>query len=370
MTEQLPRALSPFVTFAAQLRANHFAVAPEQTQGFIAAVGLLGPRTMQDIYRAAVALLAPPIERRDEFDALFRMVFHGQTLAGNASTDPDDDELQAFDDKGAGEEPPLADEERESGGEATRGEVLHARVFAGSGDSDTLRRFGRDAPALLPRRLSRRRKSARHGMAPDMQRALRDSVRRDGELIELPMLAKRRRQRRILLLLDVSGSMKLQTEAHMRFAHTLARAGDQVEVFTLGTRLTRITRALKLRHRDQAFATASALVADWDGGTRLGDALEAYLAVPRFAGFARGALVIMVSDGLERGDPAVLVSATSHLQRLAWAILWLSPLAAEPGVLPETEALTALIPSLAHLGSAADLRNLCAEVLAFSRRAA
>jgi uncharacterized protein with von Willebrand factor type A (vWA) domain len=370
MSEKLPRALTPFLAFAAQLRANWFAVAPEQTQGFIAAVGLLGPRSMPDIHHAAVALFAPPIERRAEFDALFRMIFHGQALAGNALADPEEDELQAFDDKGAGDEPPLDDRDRESGGEAAHGEVLHARVFAGLGDSATLRRFGRTAPGLLPRRASRRWKSARHGTTPDLRRALRESVRRDGEVIELPMLVMRRRQRRVLLLIDVSGSMKLQTEAHMRFAHTLARAGEQVEVFTLGTRLTRITRALRLRHSEQAFAAAAALVADWDGGTRLGDALEAFLSVPRFAGFARGALVIMVSDGLERGDPAVLIAATRRLQRLAWAILWLSPLATEPGVLPETEALSALIPSLAHLGSAADLQHLCAEVLAFSRRAA
>jgi uncharacterized protein with von Willebrand factor type A (vWA) domain len=111
-------------------------------------------------------------------------------------------------------------------------------------------------------------------------------------------------------------------------------------------------------------------VADWDGGTRLGDALEAFLAVPRFAGFARGSMVMIVSDGLERGDPTVLISATRRLQRLAWAIVWLSPLAGESGFVPETQALSALLPSLAHLGSAAGLQQLCSEVLAFSRRAA
>jgi len=370
MNDSLPQALSPFLRFCTLLRAHRFAVAPEQTQGFIAAVGILGPRSIQDIYRAGLALLAPPIERRDEFDALFRLVFHGQTLAGAASTEPEDDELQAFDDRDGGEEPPEGEEDKESGGEATRGETLHARVFAGLGESATLQRFAKQAPGILPRRPARRRRTARRGAVPDMRRALREAVRRDGEVIELPMLAKRRRQRRILLLLDVSGSMKAQTEAHMRFAHTLARAGDQVEVFTLGTRLTRITRALKLRHRGQAFHIASGLVADWDGGTRLGDALEAFLAIPRFTGFARGSLVLVISDGLERGDPAALVAATRRLQRLAWAILWLSPLAATPGYTPETEALSALIPSLAHLGSAADVQRLCAEVLAFSRRAA
>lgn len=370
MSETLPHALAPFLRFASVLRASHFAVAPEQTQGFIAAVGLLGPRSMLDIYRAGLALFAPPVERRNEFDALFRLVFHGQTLAGAASAEPDDDEVQAFDERDGGDEPPEDEEEKESGGEATRGELLHVRAFAGLGESETLHRFGREAPSLLPRRTVRRRRPARHGIALDMRRALREAVRRDGEVMNLPMLARRRRQRRILLLLDVSGSMKAQTEAHMRFAHTLARAADQLEVFTLGTRLTRITRALKLRHRERAFAMASTLVADWDGGTRLGEALQSFLAVPRFAGFARGALLIVISDGLERGDAGVLLDVSRRLQRLAWAILWLTPLAATPGFNPETEALSALVPHLAHLGSAADLQRLCAEVLAFSRRAA
>ncbi len=98
MTEPLPRAARPFVQFATLLRANGFAVAPEQTQAFIAAVGLLGPVTMRDIHRAALPTLAPPPERRDEFDALFRLLFHGQTLAAPSDAEPEDDEdLQILD---------------------------------------------------------------------------------------------------------------------------------------------------------------------------------------------------------------------------------------------------------------------------------
>jgi uncharacterized protein with von Willebrand factor type A (vWA) domain len=370
VTEALPPALSPFVAFAGVLRANGFSVAPEQTQGFIAAVGLLGPRSIRDVHRAAVALFAPPPEQREVFDALFRMIFLGQTLAAPPTADPDEEELQAFDDRDGAMEPPEADEEREAGAEATGVEKLTMRVFAGVGESEALRRFQRAAPRTLPRRASRRRRAARAGASADFRRALREAVRRDGEVVRLPMLSRRQRQRRILLLVDVSGSMKSSTESQLRFAHALMRSAERLEAFTVGTRLTRVTRALKARNRDQALALASTLVADWDGGTRLGDALQAFLSVPRFASFARGALVVVLSDGLERGDPAALIDAVARLRRLAWAILWLTPLAADASYVPQTEALVAILPDISHLGSAADTGALCREVLEFSRRAA
>ena len=167
----------------------------------------------------------------------------------------------------------------------------------------------------------------------------------------------------MLLLIDVSGSMKEQTDSTLRFAHSLAQATDRFEVFTLGTRLTRITRALRRRRADQALSLASSLVSDWDGGTRLGDALQAFLSVPRFAGFSRGALVVVLSDGLERGDPAAFVDAMARLSRLAWAVLWLSPLATSSDYTPETSALQAVLPYIDRLGDGSSAASLCREVL-------
>ena len=138
--------------------------------------------------------------------------------------------------------------------------------------------------------------------------------------------------------------MKARTEAHLRFAHALVRAADRIEVFTIGTRLTRVTRALQLKNREQALATASGLVSDWDGGTRIGDALQAFLAVPRFAGAARGAVVLILSDGLERGDPKAMTDAVKRLAARAWHLSWMTPLAADPGYRPETAALKSILP--------------------------
>ncbi len=366
----LPRPLLPFLAFCSLLRTNGFPVAPEQTESFVAAVGLLGPRAIGDVHRAAVATLAPVPERREEFDALFRLVFLGQTVAAAASRDPDsEDEVEAFEDREAGAAPPDIADEEQSGAAATGAERLFARQFGEQTDDETLRRFGRAVAAALPRRRSRRLAGAKTRGRLDMRRALREAVRRDGEVVRLPVLQRRQTQRRVLLLIDVSGSMKDRTDTHLRFAHALTRATDRIEVFTLGTRLTRITRAMRRRSRDQALAMASTLVADWDGGTRLGDALQAFLAVPRFAGFARGALCIVLSDGLERGDPSAMTDAMAQMSRLAWATLWLTPLAGDDGYTAETSALKAALPYLDRLGDASSLERLCGEILRFERKA-
>ena len=369
--EPLPRAVRPFVEFATLLRRNGFAVATGQTQTFIAAVGLLGPRSMQDVHQAALATLAPSPERRDEFDGLFRFHFLGQSLAAPAPGDPDeDDELQALDERDGALEPPEADEERDVGAEATSIEALSLRRFRPGDESSLLRQFTRHAPRGLPRQKSYRRRASHSGDTWDMRRLLRDAVKRDGEVLSLPKRARGTRQRRILGLVDVSGSMKAQTDTYLRFAHALARAAERIELFTIGTRLTRVTRALRHKQRDQALDLAATLVADWDGGTRLGDALRACLDVPRFAAFARGAVVIVLSDGLERGEVSVLREAVEHLSRLAWRIVWLTPLAGDAGYRPQTAGLQAILPYISRLGDGSGTERLCGEILDIARSAA
>jgi uncharacterized protein with von Willebrand factor type A (vWA) domain len=195
---------------------------------------------------------------------------------------------------------------------------------------------------------------------------MKEAIRNDGEIFRLPKLTRRQRRRNILLLVDVSGSMKTRTEAHLRFAHALVRAADRVEVFTIGTRLTRVTNALRLKNREQALAAASSVVSDWDGGTRIGDALQAFLAVPRFAGYSRGAVVLILSDGLERGDPKAMTDAVKRLAARAWHLSWLSPLAAEPGYRPETAALKSILPHLDALAAAGSTDRLCHHVLSLA----
>jgi uncharacterized protein len=167
-------------------------------------------------------------------------------------------------------------------------------------------------------------------------------------------------------MIDVSGSMKQRSDANLAFAHALVQAAARIEVFTFGTRLTRVTRALRRKNREQALAEASATVADWDGGTRIGDALLSFLAVPRFATYARGAAVVILSDGLERGDPQAMIQAVRRLAARAWRIDWLTPLAGDPGYRPETQALAAVRPLLGSLMDGSSTESLCRHVLTLS----
>lgn len=356
----IPRATQPFVDFAQALRTHGFRVAPEQVTSWLAAIGLLGPRDMRDLRRAAHATLAPPHDRQALFDALFDRHFLG--VGGREDGPTDTEEIVARDDDGVPELARLG-EQRPSGQRPAILEALATRSLRGEGDDATLARFRRALPAGLPHRRGYRRRAAHSGPTIDVRRMMQDAVRHDGEALTLPRRSRKPRPRRILLLIDVSGSMKARTDANLRFAHALVQAAPRVEVFAFGTRLTRLTRALRLRHRAQALAEAAAQVPDWDGGTRIGDALAAFLAIPRFAGQARGAHALIVSDGLERGDPATLVAAVRALRARAWRLDWLTPLASDPRYRPETAAMRAIVPMLDALRAGHDTASLCRAVL-------
>ncbi|KUF09830.1 vWA domain-containing protein [Pseudoponticoccus marisrubri] len=362
----IPRALDPFLAFPQALRAAGYPASPDRTETFLAAVGLLGPRAIGDIRRAAHAVYGPGPERAEMFDAVFDMVFLGRALPAPAAGEPE--ELPASYDAAGLEEQILPEDEDPSGGEATAAERLFARELAAGDEDAVLRRFRRALPSHLPRRRSRRMAPGK-GRLADARRTFREMLRRDGEVTRLPTRRRLARQRRVLLLIDVSGSMKDSTDGALRLAHALVQGAERAECFTLGTRLTRVTRALRHRNRDQALMLASGLVADWDGGTRLGEALAMFLSVPRFAAHARGALVIVVSDGLERGGPEALTAAMMRLSALAWSVLWLSPLAADPAYRPETGAMRAILPMLDRLGAGHTPPALAAEILDFSKGA-
>ena len=145
------------------------------------------------------------------------------------------------------------------------------------------------------------------------------------------------------------------------------RVAEQLEVFTLGTRLTRATPALRHANPTRALERASALIADIDGGTRIGEALTAFLAVPRYAGFTRGAAVVVLSDGLEIGAPDALISAARRLERLAWRLDWLSPLT--PDGVPQTQAMQAILPYLTRLGDGTSTQAIVDHLLTMAEAA-
>jgi uncharacterized protein with von Willebrand factor type A (vWA) domain len=161
--------------------------------------------------------------------------------------------------------------------------------------------------------------------------------------------------------------MKARTEENLRLAHALAQAAPQIEVFTFGTRLTRVTRPMRLKRREQALVAAAGIVSDFDGGTRIGDALQAFLAVPRFAGYGRGAATLIISDGLERGDSLSLADAVARLSRRAWRLSWLTPLARGKNFKPQTEALIAISRFVDDMVDGSSTPAIVDHVLALAR---
>jgi uncharacterized protein with von Willebrand factor type A (vWA) domain len=199
---------------------------------------------------------------------------------------------------------------------------------------------------------------------PDLRRTVRDAKRTGGETLRLRTRRPRKRPRRLVLLLDVSGSMDPYARVLVRFAHAAVLARRHVEVFTLGTRLTRVTRQLSGPDPDLAVAAAAAEVADWSGGTRLGDVMGDFNDRWGIAGLARGAVVVILSDGWDRGDPDRLAEEMERLHRVTHSIVWVNPLKAAPGYEPLARGMAAALPhvdrfvaghSLAALADLADL---------------
>ena len=268
-----PYGLDFLVGFATYLRGRGFTISPDQTIGFVEGVSLLGARDPEAVKRVALAMFSVPHERFEAFDLLFRAYFLGEALQFEQAGEDRDDSLEVRED--AGLQPVEIEEKGEavSGLEATEIEILSHRVLDAGGENEALNRFRRLAPRMLPARKTGRYVRSRRGPGIDMRRAVREASRLDGDLARIPMRRRKIRQRRIVLLIDVSGSMKEQSESSLRFAHALSRASERFEAFSLGTRLTRITSALDHRDRELALRHASRLIADLDGGTRIGESL-------------------------------------------------------------------------------------------------
>ena len=224
--------------------------------------------------------------------------------------------------------------------------------------------------ALLAPRVARRRSNRR---VPggcdrlDVHRTVRRMLRDGGEPSELRYARRRDRPRRLVLLLDVSGSMGPYADALLRFAHAAVRvAPATTEVFTMGTRLTRVTRQLRLRDPDAALRAAAAAVPDWSGGTRLGEALRAFLDLWGQRGTARQAVVLLASDGWERGDAVLLGEQLGRLRRLAHCVVWINPHKGKDGFAPLTAGMLAALPHLDELiaGHSFQALSNVAEVIA------
>jgi uncharacterized protein len=221
---------------------------------------------------------------------------------------------------------------------------------------------------IAPSRPSRRYRPSTRGARFDLQRTLRRSLRTQGEPFHRAWRERRVRRRPLVLILDVSGSMAPYARPLVEFAHAAATAGRKVEVFCFGTRLTRVTRAVKTRDPQQALAAVGSVVTDWEGGTRIGDSLKDLLDRWSTRTALRGSVVVLCSDGLERGDPNLLTGQMARLSRLAHRVLWLNPLKGSPRYEPLARGMVASLPYVDVFLPAHNLESL--EALAGSLRLA
>jgi len=253
---------------------------------------------------------------------------------------------------------------------ASRVEVLRHRDLGrlSTVERDEVRRLLALLAPMAPSRPSRRYRRAHRG-GVDPRRTATAILRAGGEPVRLVRHRPRTRPRRLVLLVDVSGSMAPYADAVLRFAHAAVRHRPHAtDVYSVGTRLTRITTALRARDTEVALSAAGALIPDWRGGTRLGDGLTAFLRRYGHRGVARRAVVVVFSDGWERGDLEPLRAAAAHLARLAYRVVWVSPHAGRPGFAPLAGGLAAVLPYLDALVAGHSLAAL-AELVAEVRRA-
>jgi uncharacterized protein with von Willebrand factor type A (vWA) domain len=226
------------------------------------------------------------------------------------------------------------------------GEILRQRDF-GQYSEDELaeaRRFLSEMRWSVTRRRSRRTRPSGRGRKLDVRRSIRRSVARGGELLDLAWRGPKRKRRQIVLLCDISGSMDRYTRMLLHFLHSMETSDERVEVFVFGTRLTRITRALHRRDPDRAIAAVSKDVRDFSGGTRIGESLRAFNRQWARRVLGHGAIVIMISDGWDRGDPELLSREMQRLQRESYRLIWLNPLLGSENYQPLTRGIRAALP--------------------------
>ena len=345
-------ARAHLTSFLNALQSAGLPLTPADRVDFPRAMTLMPLREIDDLYWTARTTLVSGIDQIETFDRVFDAWFRAGSLPEIVVNEPEQDEESEAEHPHASQEGAVPIELGEgTGSAASHHELLQRRALdrASRDERELWLRMQRAAATSLPVMRGRRRRPGRVGML-DVREVLRDSMRSEGEIMRLSYRRRPPRQRRVLLLIDVSGSLKANSPANLRFAHALVHGAERAEVFTFGTRLTRITSVLCHADVDEALARLSSHIFDFDGGTRIGGAFEEFLGNSRYLALARGALILVISDGLERGDPDLMADTTRRLSRLGHRLVWLTPLLADPSYRPLTRGMRAILGDLDALG--------------------
>jgi uncharacterized protein with von Willebrand factor type A (vWA) domain len=343
--------------FGRLLRRAGLDVDPGQTTTFVRALRLLGLDDQRDVRVAGRTIFVRRAEDQAIYDAAFDLFWRRPGGLGRLSGQLP--RIRQSEDRGTlrggpGQPDGPASEENVA---TVRPRMASARELLRTADFAALTpEESREAQAMLaalrPRlamRRGRRRRLQRSGHRPAARFMLRRALAAGGEALRWRWLRRVQRPRPMVLICDISGSMERYSRFMLRFAHALRRSGAPVEVFVFATRLTRITRQLKLRTADAALRRVAESVVDWSGGTRIGECLRELNQRWVRRTVRSGAVVLLVSDGWERGDPALLAREMATLQRSCYRLIWLDPLASRPGFEPATVGLRAALPYIDDL---------------------
>jgi uncharacterized protein with von Willebrand factor type A (vWA) domain len=371
--------------FSQRLHQAGLPMTAERTASFTQALTLVEPIARRRLYWTARAVFVSDPSQVRAFDAVFAAVFGARGDREDpepASADEVETIPAAPDDRPAANRsttPPAsepssppssassdgADRDSEAGAIAvplapSEEEVLREKRFDAltAHELAQLYQLMSRLEIATPLRRTRRAEKYRHGQRIDLRRTLRGSLRTGGDPVRLRRRRRRVVPRRIVMLCDISGSMEPYARAYLQFLISATRSGPGAEAFVFATRLTRLTRALASRNPERAIQNAAAAAPDWSSGTRIGDALKAFNDRHGRRGMARGAVIVILSDGWERGDPTLVGREMERLRRLAYRIVWVNPRAAAAGFVPRAGGMAAALPYCDALVSGHSLQAL------------
>jgi hypothetical protein len=341
------------VAFARVLRGAGVKVPISCVLGFAEGIETVGIDNRDSVYWTGRATLLHRPEDIETYDRAFKVFWEhrGTSMDFIVELPSIDIQLAVDSDDEEGDDGPPPDDEPDDTPTIhlrfSATEILREKDFA-LYDQDELR----EAQTLMadlrlvgtPRRSRRLVRSRRRGAHPDLRRTVRAALQAGGEPIQRAWREPGEKLRRLVLLLDVSGSMEPYARALVRFVHAAVAGRQKVEAFTLGTRLTRVTRELNSRDPDKAMQQAAGRVADWSGGTRLGEGFRQFNDEWGVRGMARGAIIVVLSDGWDRGEPEVLAAQMERLHRVAYKVVWVNPLKVTPGYAPLARGMAAALP--------------------------
>ena len=331
--------------FARALRAAGVAVTADRERTYLEAVAAVGIGDQPAVYHAGRATLCASPADLERYDQVFAAWFGGRRTGTKNRTPMTRAVTQAAltaSDHAAGDRAEEPDAVR---AQASSTEILRHRDLAtlDRRDREDLARLFAALRPRAPRRRAHRHRPSRRGDV-DARRTLRSTLQRMGEPGEVRWRRRGDRARRVVLLVDVSGSMSAYADALIRLAHAYCAAGVPTEVFTLGTRLTHITRPLHQRDPDRAIVAAGEAIPDWSGGTRLAQGVKVFLDRWGRRGMARGAVVVVFSDGWERDQPEALGEQVRRLRAVAHRVVWVNPHRGRPGYEPVQGGIMAVLP--------------------------